>query len=51
MEKSQFVTDRDVAKSLGRGHLDVLLDLDHQRVTTAAAVQLLRLSTAKYFGS
>jgi hypothetical protein len=31
--------------------LGLLLDLDHQRVTTAAAVQLLRLSAAKYFGS
>jgi hypothetical protein len=35
----------------GRGRLDLLLDLDHQRVTPGAAAQLLRLSTAKYFGS
>jgi hypothetical protein len=27
----------------------VLLDLDHQRVATAVAVQLLGLSAAKYF--
>jgi hypothetical protein len=35
----------------GRGRLDVLLDLDHQRVTPAAVAQLLRLSAGKYFGS